>query len=137
MVRRTLGVGRVFNPKEAEMADAALFLGWGTAIPGREQRSLEVFQNDVLPFFEGHRESGAIESYDVAFLEAHGGDLSGFLLAKGSRESIATIRASEEMERLLLRGEMVVQGLGAVGAVVDDGIEGGMGMYQEAVADLT
>jgi hypothetical protein len=130
-------VGGHFDPKGVEMADAALFLGWGTAIPGREQRSLEVFQNDVLPFFEGQRESGAIEGYDVVFLEAHGGDLSGFVLAKGSRESIATIRASEEMERLLLRGEMVVQGLGAVGATVDDGIEQGMGLYRQAVADLT
>ena len=118
------------------MADAGLFLGWGTGVPGREAKSLKMFQEEVLPFFQGQQDSGNIESYEVVFLEPHGGDLSGFILARGASEKIAQVRASDDYTRLLTRGQFVVSSLGAVGANVGDGIQDGIAMYQEAVNDL-
>jgi hypothetical protein len=118
------------------MAEAGLFLGWGTGISGREARSLQMFQEEVLPFFQRHQDDGTIESYEVVFLEPHGGDLDGFILARGSREGIVTLRSGDDYRRLMTRGQFVVSSLGAVGATLADGIEEGIGMYQEAVNDL-
>ena len=118
------------------MANAGLFLGWGTAVSGREAKSLEMFQTEVLPFFQGQQDSGTIESYEVVFLEPHGGDLDGFILARGDREKIVSLRSSDDYTRLLTRGQFVVSSLGAVGASVADGIQDGITMYQEAISDL-
>jgi hypothetical protein len=118
------------------MANAGLFMGWGSAVTGREAKSLEMFQNEVLPFFQGQQDNGNIESYEVVFLEPHGGDLDGFILARGSRESIAALRATQEYTRLATRGQFVVGSLGGVGASVGEGIEEAIGMYQEAIGDL-
>jgi hypothetical protein len=118
------------------MANAGLFLGWGSAVTGREAKSLKMFQEEVLPFFQGQQDEGNLESYEVVFLEPHGGDLDGFILARGDREKIAAVRSSDDYTRLLTRGQFVVSSLGAVGANVGDGIQDGITMYQEAVNDL-
>jgi hypothetical protein len=79
------------------MADAALFTGWGDPVRGREQKGLEIF-NEALTYWGQQQESGGIESFEVVFLYPHGGDLAGFILAKGSQEQIAAIQASEEFD---------------------------------------
>jgi hypothetical protein len=111
-------------------------MGWGSAVTGREAKSLEMFQNEVLPFFQGQQDSGNIESYEVVFLEPHGGDLDGFILARGTRESIAALRSSQDYDRLVTRGQFVVSSLGAVGASLGEGIEEAIGTYQQAISDL-
>jgi hypothetical protein len=118
------------------MANAALFIGWGAAVRGREEVGLKVF-DEAIQFLVGLREAGEIESFEPVFLEPHGGDLSGFILVRGDREALARVRTSDEMNRLNLRADQVVESYGVVGGLLGDSIPGQVELYQSEVADLT
>jgi hypothetical protein len=114
------------------MADAALFVGWGAPIPGRETRGLEVF-NEALAFHGGLQDSGDIEGLDVVFLSPHGGELAGFILLKGSEDQMAALRANSEFQRINARASLVVERLGVIDAVVGGGVGEQVSLYQEAI----
>jgi hypothetical protein len=118
------------------MADAGLFVGWGPPVRSREAKGLEVF-NEALAFYGAKQESGAIESFEVALLQPHGGDLNGFILARGTEEQIEALRADEEFERINTRAGLVVERLGVVPVVIGEGLTQAISVYQEAVSDLT
>src|SRR4051812_35323209 len=117
------------------MAEAGLFTGWGPPVRGREAKGLEVF-NEAVSFYGSQQESGAIESFEVAFLAPHGGDLAGFILVRGSEEQIAALRANDEFARLNARAGLVVERFGVVDAAVDEAIAEQVSVYQEAIGDL-
>jgi hypothetical protein len=118
------------------VADAALFLGWGEVITGREKKSLEVFA-EVLGYFGRLQQEGGIESFEPVLLAPHGGDLDGFVLVRGDRQQLAQIRFSDEFERLLARGALVVSRLGVVPAYVGESLNAEMGRFQKEIADVT
>jgi hypothetical protein len=118
------------------MAEAALFLGWGPPVHGRERKSLDVFNESVQWYIE-LQETGNIESFEVVLLEPHGGDLDGFVLIRGSQDQISTLRASEEFERLTTRATLIVENVGVVGAYINEGLARGMGIYQAQLDELT
>jgi hypothetical protein len=105
-------------------------------VRGREAKSLEVF-NESVAYWGRLQQEGRIESVEIALLEPHGGDLLGFAMLRGEREALAALRVDEEFERMITRSDLIVEGLGVVGAIVGDGLERGIGIFQEAVADLT
>jgi hypothetical protein len=115
------------------MADAGLFIGWGQVVRNREQRALEVF-NESMAYYASLEQDGKIESWEVVLLEPHGGDLAGFVLLRGSTDQMNAVRSDEEFERRTTRADLIVEGLGTVGALVGEGIARGMGIYQEEVA---
>src|SRR5439155_18708807 len=117
------------------MAEAGLFTGWGPPVRGRELKGLDVF-NEALAFWGRQQESGGIESFEVTLLTPHGGDLGGFILAKGSQEQIAAVRASDELIRLNTRAAQIVENFGVVDAVVDEGIGDQISLYREAATEL-
>ena len=117
------------------MADAGLFIGWGEPIQGREAKGLEVF-NETIAYYGRLQGEGKIESFEVALLEPHGGDLGGFIMVRGSSEQMSTLRADEEFERMVTRATLVVHGVGCVSAVINEGLARGMGIYQEAIGEL-
>lgn len=118
------------------MADAALFTGWGPPVRGREAKGLEVF-GEAIAFWSQRREAGEVESFDVVLLQPHGGDLSGFILAKGTEEQIAAARDSEEFNRLTTRAGLIIENLGVLDAYTGDAIGEQIGVYQQAIGDLT
>lgn len=117
------------------MAEAGLFIGWGQVVRGREERALEVF-NDSMGYYAQLEQDGKIESWEVVLLEPHGGDLAGFVLLRGTTEQMNSLRSEEEFERRTTRADLIVDGLGTVGALVGEGIARGMGIYQEEVAGI-
>ena len=64
------------------MANAALVIGWGPVVPGREQKALQVF-GEAIQYYTRLQQQGQIESFEPVALEPHGGDLNGFLLVRG------------------------------------------------------
>ena len=58
------------------MADAAMFIGWGQVVRGREKRAVQVF-NESVEYWGGLQGEGKIEDSEVALLTPHGGDLQG------------------------------------------------------------
>lgn len=117
------------------MADAALFVGFGTTIPGRERRALAVF-NEAVAYYTRLQQQGEIESFEPVLLEPHGGDLGGFLLLRGERDKLHRVRRSEEFERLSARAGLVVHSFGIVGAAIGEGLARQFALFEAQLADL-
>ena len=117
------------------MADAGLFIGWGEVARGREERALEVF-NETIGYYGRLQEEGRVESFDVALLQPHGGDLAGFVLLRGSEDQMDAIQHDDEFERLMTRANFIVDKLGVVPAAVGEGIARQVGIFEAEVAAL-
>jgi hypothetical protein len=117
------------------MADAALFIGWGQVVRGREKRAVQVF-NESVEYWGGLQANGKIEDFEVVLLTPHGGDLQGFALLRGSEDQVGALRADEEFQRRVARADLIVESQGIVNALVGEGIARGMAQYQGEVDDL-
>jgi hypothetical protein len=104
------------------MPEAALFIGWGAVVHGRERQALEAF-NEVLAYYARLQKAGEIASFEPVALEPHGGDLAGFLLIRGEREQLARVRGSEEFQHFNNRGSLMVEHLGVVSAFVGEELQ--------------
>jgi hypothetical protein len=117
------------------MADAALFIGWGQVVRGREQRALELF-NETMQYNAELQSKREIESFEVAVLEPHGGELNGFMLLRGDAEKLARLRNDPEFERRTARAQLVLEHVGVVGATIGGGLTRLMATYAEEVGQL-
>ncbi|HEX5919121.1 MAG TPA: hypothetical protein VFY76_14775 [Nocardioides sp.] len=117
------------------MSEAALFVGWGQPVRGREKRSLDVF-NDAAAYYGERMADGSIDSFEPVLLNPHGGDLHGFFLIKGSPQGLATMAASEEFQRLHVRAGMIVDNLGIIDAWVGDAVLTQLGYFSDATSEL-
>ena len=114
------------------MADHALFVGFGAAVRGREERAVEVFEEFVAMC--GRMQSdGRIADTDVALLDPHGGDLAGFFMLHGSESQCASLPYDEEFRRAVTDAGLIAENVGVVPAVTGEGIGREMAMYSEAV----
>jgi hypothetical protein len=112
------------------MPEAGLFIGWGAPVRGREAKGLEVF-NEAVEFWGRLQQQGRIESFEVVLLYPHGGDLAGFSLLRGTHDQL-----DDEFLRLTTRAGLIVEGLGVVRAVLGEGLEQQIGMFQQATQEL-
>ena len=117
------------------MANAALFVGWGNAVRGRERQALAVF-GEAAEYYTRLQQEGEIESFEPIFLEPHGGDLAGFFLVRGEQDKLARLRTDADFVRLNARAQLIVEGFGVVGAAVAAGIDEQMGYFQAAVEEF-
>ena len=117
------------------MADAALFIGWGQVVRGREKRAVQVF-NESVEYWGGLQGDGKIEDFEVALLEPHGGDLQGFALLRGSEEQMGALRADEEFQRRVLRADQIIESQGVINALIGEGLARGMAQYQGEIEEL-
>jgi hypothetical protein len=116
-------------------ADAALFIGWGPVVRGREKRAIQVF-NESVEYWGGLQRDGKIENFEVVLLTPHGGDLQGFALLRGSEEQAFALRGDEEFQRRIARADMIVDSQGVVDAAIGEGIARAMSQYQGEADDL-
>ena len=117
------------------MADAALFVGWGNVVRGREQRGLEVF-NEALQYYADLQRKKEIENFEVVLLEQHGGDLNGFILIRGDEDRLAKLRVDQEFQRRILRAQLIVDNIGVVGGLIGNSINRAMADYMGEVEKL-
>ncbi|HXC83429.1 MAG TPA: hypothetical protein VNV62_16405 [Trebonia sp.] len=118
------------------MADSALFIGFGFPVRGRERQAVNVF-NESFEYYTRLQQEGEIESFEPVLLEPHGGELGGFFLLRGDRDRLAVIRGSEEFERLMLRGNLIVDNLGVVSAFLGERLMSQMSVFGQQVEELT
>ncbi len=101
----------------------ALVVGWNRAIVGRESAAAEAFATAVS-YYEKQVKAGKLTSFEPYFLTAHGGDLNGFWILKGSHQNLEWIRSDEEFTDNLLRATHCLEGVGVIpaytGAVIGD-----------------
>jgi hypothetical protein len=117
------------------MADAALFVGWGQVVRGREDRALDVF-NETIEFYGQLQADARIESFEICLLDPHGGELAGFGLLRGSEEQIDALRRSEDFQRLMAKASLIVDDLGVVDAAIGEGLGRQIAIYQAEVGVL-
>jgi hypothetical protein len=117
------------------MADAGLFIGWGQVVRGREGTAVDGF-NEFVEFCGQRQGDGAIESFEICFLEPHGGDLAGFILLRGSTDQMDALRDDDDFLRHMTRASLHVENLGVVSAALGDGIARQMAIFQEEIGAL-
>jgi hypothetical protein len=115
------------------MADAGLFIGWGQVVRGREERALDVF-NETVAFYGQLQSDGRIESFDVALLDPHGGELAGFAMLRGSEEQIDAVHRAEDFLREMAKASLIVDDLGIIDAAIGEGLGRAISIYQEQLA---
>ena len=114
------------------MADRVLFLSWSTAVRGREERSLEVF-NDAVGLYGRMQQEGRIERFDIVLLEPNT-HLGGYFALHGSAEQLAAVREDEEFRELLVAAELIVEQLHIASGATNAGIAVEMERYQRQIA---
>jgi hypothetical protein len=117
------------------MADSGLFIGFGIPVRGRERQASKVF-NEVFEYYTRLQQEGQIESFEPVLLEPHGGELGGFFLLRGDQDKLARIRASQEFERFNARGQLVVENLGIVSALLGERLVAEVGLFDQQAQEL-
>jgi hypothetical protein len=113
------------------MADRVLFISWGATVPGREEHSLEVF-NDAVGLYGRLQHEGKIESFDVVLLNGRS-EIDGYMVLHGTHEQLDAVEENEEFRRVLVDAALVVSNLRVGEGVTNEGIGPEMAMYQEAI----
>ena len=117
------------------MAEAALCTVWGEPVPGRENQAVDVY-SEVVQYWGRLQQEGKIERFDVIVLTPTGGDVTGFIVVRGTAKQIDTVRRTKEYQELLNLVQLVVSHLRVNDAYVDEGLAQIMGQYQEVVEQV-
>lgn len=117
------------------MANAALFVGWGQVVRGRETKALQVF-NDSQVYYTRLQQEGKIESFETVILQPHGGDLAGFVLLRGERTALDALTSTSEFQTLTVRANMIVENIGVISAAIGTELTEGMGRFLQAATEL-
>ena len=112
------------------MAKSALFVGWGAIVPGREKTASAVL-GEAAGYLQQLQRDGVIDAFDVVLLEPHGGDLEGFVLVKGDKDSLAKLRGSEDFQKLIVGVQLVHAKVGVVGAYTGAEMQTVMRLWDE------
>lgn len=116
------------------MADRILCLTWGQVVRGREQHSLEVF-NDAVGYYSGLRDDGRLERFDLVLLTPNG-QLDGMMLLYGSHAQLDAMQQDDRFMRLLTAAGTVVDDLRLIDGYANEGIAEPMSRFQEIASHL-
>lgn len=103
------------------MADRTLFIGWNRPVVGREKQAMQLFQK-CMEYFTKLKKEGKIESFEPVILSAHGGDLNGFIMLKGSAGKLAEIREDNVFLDLVEEAAYCLEGFGMVSGFIGEGL---------------
>ena len=116
------------------MADRVLFIGWNRAVVGREKQAMQLFQK-YMEYFTKLKKEGRIESYEPVLLSAHGGDLNGFWLLKGSAQKFAEIRQDSAFGDLIIEAGYCLEGFGVVLGYIGEDLTNLLSRFSKFASD--
>lgn len=114
------------------MSSNLLFFGWNRSIPGRERESSEHFQ-DFSNYLGNLRQNGEIDTFQVVFLDNHGGDLNGFFLIHADDAQLDAVCASRDWRRHMTRAGLHLDGSGAVRGATGAEVLERMSLWNELI----
>jgi hypothetical protein len=117
------------------MADRLIFIGWDEVTRGREERAVEVF-NESVGLYGRLQQEGKIEGFNAVFLPPNGSGLQGYFELHGTADQLHAVRESEEFQRTILDGSMIVENFRVIDGYTNEAIAQQMGMFQDAIAKL-
>ncbi len=103
------------------MGANVVFFAWNRSIPGREQLSAQHFQ-DFVGYLTESQQAGAIASFDIVFLDPHGGDLNGFFLIRADSAKLAAFIGSDKWNEHMTRAGHHLEGSGAVTGATNEAV---------------
>jgi hypothetical protein len=119
-----------------DMADAAIFIGWGQTVRGREAKALQVF-GEATAYYAKLQAAGTIESFEPVILTAHGGDLAGFVLVRGEAAKLEALKQTEDWRTIQIRAGLIVDNLGVIDAAIGESLTQGFASFSAQIAQLT
>ncbi len=93
------------------MADRVLFIGWNRPVVGREKQANQLFQK-AMQFYGKLQADGRIEGFETVILSAHGGDLNGFTMLRGSAGKLDEVREDSGFTDIVIEAAYCIEGLG-------------------------
>jgi hypothetical protein len=112
--------------------DTALVTTFGYPVRGREAKSLEVF-TEFLTFLGKQAAEGRCSQPESYF----SADTStGMVIVRGRSDALAEITESEEYDKLLAKGQLVVEDLKVRWYLTGEEIDRGMRIFAEAGSEL-
>jgi hypothetical protein len=114
------------------MGSNVILFGWNRSLPGREKVSAQHFE-EFVGYLGGLQQKGAIQSFDIVFLDTHGGDLNGFFLIKGDSANLDALVATNEWVTHITRAAFHLDGSGVVRGVTGDEVMGRMGLWTSLI----
>jgi len=114
------------------MGSSVILFGWNRSIPGREKVSAAHF-DEFVKYLGGLQQRGAIQTFDVVFLDVHGGDLNGFFLIRGESATLDTLALTTEWITHITRASLHLEGTGVIRGVTGDEIMKRMAMWASAI----
>jgi hypothetical protein len=98
------------------MGSNVIVFGWNRSIPCREKVSGQHF-DEFVKYLVGLQQKAAIESFEIVFLDTHGGDFNGFFLIKGASAKLDTLISTTEWTTHMTRASLHLDGAGAIRGV--------------------
>ncbi len=114
------------------MADRVLFLSWSSPIAGREERSIEVF-NEALGYYGRLQQEGRLEGFDVTLFGANA-RINGYMVLHGSHVQLDAMREEPEFRDILTAASLVVADLDISEGTTGAGIAPDMERYEAQIA---
>ena len=111
-----------------------VYIGWGSAVRGREGRGLEVF-NESMGLYGRMQQEGRIERFNVVLLDPNG-DLAGYIELHGSAEQLSSARHSEDFRRTLTDASLIVERLRLIDGYTNGAIAKELELYQESITKV-
>jgi hypothetical protein len=114
------------------MADRLLCITWGPPVRGREERSLDVF-NEAVGYYGRCQQEGKIDGFDVVLL-APNAKMAGYMELHGTPEQLNVLREEDEYRRILADASMICEDLCVVEGATGAGIAREVELFQGAIS---
>ena len=114
------------------MASRVIFVGWNRPAVGREQEAMQLWQK-VMTYYGKLQAEGRIESFEPVLLNAHGGDLNGFIMLRGDAGKLAEVRREDTFIDLTIEGGYCLENFGVVVGYVGEGVADIFGRWAKLV----
>ena len=114
------------------MTSNCLFFGWNRSTPGRERLSAEHFQQ-FGQYLGNQQQKGTIKSFEIVFLDPHGGELNGFILIRGESAKLDALVSSNDWVTHQTRALLHLEQSGAVRGVTDELVQERMDLWTKFI----
>jgi hypothetical protein len=114
------------------MGSNVMLFGWNRSIPGREKVSAQHFE-EFTKYLGGLQQKGAIQTFDVVFLDPHGGDLNGFFLIKGEAAKLDALVSTAEWTTHTTRASLHLDGSGVIRGATGAEMMGRMALWTSLI----
>ena len=98
-------------------ANAAVYVSWGNAIPGREAKSLEVFMGAVEYYSRLEKEGKIAALHTYLATNGNTQHFGGFMILEGEVDQLRTLVDSEEYKTILYKARHLVEDVNVVHCV--------------------